>query len=514
MVSLRFALIVVLWLSLLFLQFDTFASMVRGWMGSTTYNHGFVIPLIAAFFAWQRRDDARVTNASTWWPGLLIIAVLVGIWAIGDLVNVQVVAQLASVSLIAAIVLTVAGPRQVAVFALPLAYLLFAVPFGQGIVPALMEWTADFTVGALQLFGIPVIRDGMYFSTSSGSFEVAEACSGVRYLLASLAAGVAFAFLTYEKWWKRALFIAASVVVPILANGLRAFFIVLIAHFSDMKLAMGVDHFIYGWFFFGVVILALFWVGSRFADERPDLAAQQSTAQTGNGPAAPERSSRLMAVGAGVLLLLAAGTAFTQYRAVTGKAPSLRLPSGAALAGDWTGPESPESDWRLDFQGASADVVASYTHTGGTVEIRVAAYVDQQQGAELINHQNRIAQPEWDVRGRGTAQMGTELPPEVRRASIGSRLNRHEVWYWYQQGKEATVSNYRAKWLETLAVFEPSSAMVIAVGVRGTGDDADERLAAFLEAAGDSLIGCLTGDTVTGCVEPPRNGVDEAGESE
>ena len=57
------------------------------------------------------------------------------------------------------------------------------------------------------------------------------------------------------------LFVALSVIVPIVANGLRAYMIVMIAHLSDMKLALGVDHLIYGWVFFGLVMLLLFWVG-------------------------------------------------------------------------------------------------------------------------------------------------------------------------------------------------------------------------------------------------------------
>ena len=81
-----------------------------------------------------------------------------------------------------------------------------------------------------------------------------------------MATGTAFAFVAYTDWKKRVLFILAAIVTPIIANGIRAFGIVLIAHYSNMQLAVGVDHFIYGWFFFGIIMLLLFWVGSQFAD--------------------------------------------------------------------------------------------------------------------------------------------------------------------------------------------------------------------------------------------------------
>src|SRR4029079_4205078 len=126
----------------------------------------------------------------------------------------------------------------------------------------MMDWTADFTVTALRLSGIPVFRVGTFFTIPSGQWSVVEGCSGLRYLIASITVGALFAYLSYQKPWKRILFVVLSVIVPIIANGMRAYMIVMIAHLSDMKLALGIDHLIYGWLFFGIVMLLLFWSGS------------------------------------------------------------------------------------------------------------------------------------------------------------------------------------------------------------------------------------------------------------
>ena len=137
----------------------------------------------------------------------------------------------------------------------PLGFLLLGVPMGEALIPPLMEWTADFTVAALQLSGIPVFREGLLFRDPSGNWSIVEGCSGVRYLIASFTVGVLFAYLSYRRAWKRLLFAAMSIIVPIIANGLRAYLIVMIAHLSNNQLAHGVDHFIYGWVFFGLVML-------------------------------------------------------------------------------------------------------------------------------------------------------------------------------------------------------------------------------------------------------------------
>src|SRR5690606_22417596 len=90
------------------------------------------------------------------------------------------------------------------------------------------------------------------------------------YLIASITLGALYAYLTYRSWKRRLLFVIAAMIVPVFANGGRAYMIVMIAHLSDMKLALGVDHYIYGWVFFGLVMLLLFWIGSFWReDEQP-----------------------------------------------------------------------------------------------------------------------------------------------------------------------------------------------------------------------------------------------------
>ena len=180
-------------------------------------------------------------------------------------------AQYALVAMVAATVVALAGRRAAWALAFPLGVLLLAVPFGEAFLPRMMEWTADFTVAALRMSGIPVYREGTFFTIPSGNWAVAEACSGLRYLIASVTVGAVYAYLIYRSWWKRALFLALSTVVPIGANFVRAYMIVLVGHLSSMKLAVGVDHLIYGWVFFGLVIGLLFWLGAFWRESAAPL---------------------------------------------------------------------------------------------------------------------------------------------------------------------------------------------------------------------------------------------------
>jgi exosortase/archaeosortase family protein len=112
----------------------------------------------------------------------------------------------------------------------------------------------------------------------------------VRYLIASLALGTLYAYLTYASIWRRLTFIACSAIVPIFANGLRAYIIVMLGHLSDMKLAAGVDHLIYGWVFFGIVIFIMFWIGGYFSDRGHALPGPAPV--TDPGSASPARRTQ------------------------------------------------------------------------------------------------------------------------------------------------------------------------------------------------------------------------------
>ena len=214
--------------------------MVHIWARTTTFNHGFVVPPIVLWLAWRQRHAlARVPLRPSAWP-LVAIAAL-GVLALsGVLARVNVLPQFALVASIALTVPAVLGWPATRVLAFPLCFLFFALPVGDFLLPKLMDWTADFTVAALRATGIPVYRQGLVFVIPSGTWSVVEACSGVRYLIASLMVGTLYAYLIYRSTTRRVVFIACAAAVPIVANWMRAYLIVLLGHLSDNRLAVGV----------------------------------------------------------------------------------------------------------------------------------------------------------------------------------------------------------------------------------------------------------------------------------
>ena len=117
------------------------------------------------------------------------------------------------------------------------------------------------TVSALRLSGVPVFREGNHFVIPSGSWSVVEACSGIKFLTASLMIGTVYAWVMYRSLGRRVAFVLASIAIPFVANWLRAYLTVLIAHVTNNRWMLGIDHLLFGWFLFGGILLGLFWLG-------------------------------------------------------------------------------------------------------------------------------------------------------------------------------------------------------------------------------------------------------------
>jgi len=432
------------------IYWKTTLAMATVWATSQTFAHGFVVIPVFLFLLWRRKSELAAVEPKPFWPALAGVIAAGILWLAGQLAHAAVVTEFAIVAMVPLAVLAVLGTGVVRVLAIPLAFLFFAVPFGEFLMPTMMDWTADFTVLALRASGVPVLREGNYFSIPSGNWSIVEGCSGVRYLIASLMVGCLYAYLTYRSPLRRAAFIAASLVVPIVANWLRAYMIVMIGHLSDNQLAVGVDHLVYGWLFFGIVIALMLWVGSLWREDD----APQSTAP---GSEVPSRSGfrPLMPVALATLVIaaiwqpLAAGI---ERRADSG---AVHLGS-ITLQQGWTTTTAPVSTWRPDLSGAKAETQETFVRDGRSVTVYIAFFRDQADESKAITASNELVSTknnQWkEVRvGRATVDIGGAAT-NVRTAVVTNNLVRLAVWQWYWVDGHLTSSEYMAKLYEALSV--------------------------------------------------------------
>lgn len=441
----------------LYWYMDTAAAMVRIWYRSDTFMHDFLVPPISVWLIWRRRQHLARLAPSPSWGFALAGIVPAFVWLLGELAAVNAVTQFALVALIVATVPAVLGLRIAREMAFPLLFLFLSVPFGEFVMPQLMQWTAFFAVKGLVLSGVPVYQEGLSFVIPSGQWSVVEACSGIRYLIASFTIGTLFAYLNYQSYWRRTLFIAASLLVPIGANWMRAYMIVMLGHVSGNTLAVGVDHLIYGWLFFGVVIFALFMIGSRWAEPEPDFARIAVDSATG---AVATRTHVTLVVALAAIVF----AAFPLYAGMLIRTQSVepRLASlDAVAASGWATAQPPSLPaFKPAFSNAATEVHIELVKDGNPIGLYIGYYRNQRYDSKMVSSLNVLVRPGDDIWAQNSESVQTAAigdadiqvrAAELRKAWLGGPGVKLAAWQWYWVNGRHVVGDPQAKALTALS---------------------------------------------------------------
>jgi exosortase A len=450
------------------------AHLISIWWNNATFNHCLLIPPLIGWLVWQRAPELAQLRPSAWAPGLGMVGAGAGAWLLGDAGGLALGRHVGLVAMLQGIVVACLGLGVARALAFPILYALFLIPIGQELVPALQTLTADMAVALLAISGVPAHLEGVFITTPSGYFEVAEACAGVRFLIAMLAIAALVANLCFRSWRRRLAFLAVAVAVPILANGVRAWGTMYIAHLSGVEFASGFDHVFYGWIFFAVVIALVLAGAWPFFDRAPgepwfDPAAVRDR---------PEgRIGAVVGAALALAILPIAWSAAIASTSATELPPRVRAP-------DVPGWQrlSPSGRWQPRFAGADRFVMARYRDgQGREVELAMAVFADQREGREIVGY------------GQGDSEgwawtADVPAPPGGRAERIASHGLVREVLTFYRVGDIVTGSGVEVK-LETMKtrlLGGPPSAVALLVSAQApaTGVSPRSAIDEFLRALG------------------------------
>jgi exosortase A len=434
--------LLMLLIGILMLYQESISSMVKIWLRSDTHAHGFLIAPISLYLVWQKRDSLIRIMPEPESRGLIVILVLSIIWLLAAQINIAELMHLFTVLVVIAAIASMLGRHATKEILFPLLYLLFAVPMGEELIEPLQDFTAVFVVAALKATGIPVLLEGRFFSIPSGDFEVAKACSGIRYLMVTVALGTVFAYLTYTSTKKRLIFIGVCIITPIIANGLRAYGIVMLAHLSDMKLAVGVDHFIYGWVFFGIIIFILFGVGAKWKDKKVHNASTYEISEGSN-----KSKNRYLLSALLILVSSSVGPLAYAYQNMAPDASNYKLII-MDHGSEWSISDINEINWSPDYRYAADVFFKQYSYNSDNVYLYVGMYTNENKNAELVSSENklyksgiwmRVSESDAKVTIKGNKQ---ETINELILRSGNTKLL---VWSWYNISGNKADGKYRAK---------------------------------------------------------------------
>lgn len=244
--------------------------MLHQWWNIDTYTHILLVPVIIGWLVALKIGELAKMTPRPWLPGLLIVVAGLVLWIAGRVSDVNIIAHAGAVGALQGVVVTALGPRASLVLALPIAFAAFLVPIGDEFIAPLQSITAEIAVTLTHWSGIPAVIDGLYIDTPVGLFIVAEACSGVKFLVAMITLAVLVSFTRFKSWKRRTAFMLAAIIVPIIANGIRAWGTIYIAQSQGVEFAAGFDHIFYGWIFFAIVVALVLSVAWPFFEHEPE----------------------------------------------------------------------------------------------------------------------------------------------------------------------------------------------------------------------------------------------------
>ena len=276
---------------------------VAVWDESTAYNHCFLIIPISAYLIWERRTALAASSPHPN-PWLLLAMIPAGlVWLFAAEAQILEGRELMAMTLFQIFIASVLGLRVWRISAFAILYLYFLVPSGAFLTLPMQNFAARFAVRGVELLGIPVYSNGLDIDVPGARFTVAEACAGLRFLIASVALGTLYGYTMYRSWQRRAAFIVVSIIVPIIANGMRVMGIVVYGYILGNAEAAIADHLIYGWVFFSIVSIILILLGLPFRQDVPIFVIPETEAAGRRGQ--PMRMAAVTAISAAFVALLA-----------------------------------------------------------------------------------------------------------------------------------------------------------------------------------------------------------------
>jgi len=435
--------------------------MVQWWIAFDEYSYGWFVPPIAAFLVWQRRDALRALPFTGSWAGVALVAVALAFGLLGELSALYTVIQYAFLLALAGAVLSVIGWRAFRVIAVALFTLVLMVPLPNFIYFPLSQklqlLSSELGVWFIRLFGISVYLEGNVIDLGDYKLQVAEACSGLRYLFPLMTLGFLVALFYRAPMRKRALVVASAGVITVLMNSLRIGAIgVLVSHFGPGQ-AEGFLHWFEGWVIFMACVALLLleiWTLERFSRTPRRLRDALAIELPSRAPRAGPRACRPVPAPAWVaaaLLALAVVPALLIPERIEAAPARAEFAEFPLSLGEWSGQRDRLEEAYVAELKFTDYLLANYQrHGADVVNLYVAYYASQRKGESVHSPKGCLPGGGWVIEQFGQRNIaGTGAgghPLTVNRAVIARGSDRQLVYYWFQQRGRVMTNEYLVKW--------------------------------------------------------------------
>lgn len=402
---------------------DIWTIMLEKWLYSGSYSHGLLVIFLSAVLIYQKKDKMACIKPQIMQKSLIALMGFGILWCASTLVQLKLGEQLAVLGFLISSVALFLGKVIFNEIKFPLFFLLLALPIGYELAPVFQWMTAQYVKIGLNLFSIPVWQEGFWFTTSTGTFEIGPSCSGFRYVIAIV--GVSLLYGYWQSWSvKNSIFlILGALIMAISANGVRAACIVIWATATDTYYAIAFDHEIYGWIFFGCILVGFFLLTRLF----PKKNKQSSSFKPIILIQRRYSISKLVKIETAALFFVAsvllAQVLLAKKSSDMDSLQAINLPVNSGFLG------ISSIDWPVSYMDSVRQISQTYCVEKKTVVAILALYGQQKANQILVQFKNKPYQPEeWNVIEDTFFKIQFET---YHRIQLKRGLERKTVVTWY-----------------------------------------------------------------------------------
>jgi len=441
------------------------------WNLKPEYSHGVIIPLLSAFLIWRRREQLRSLPFTGSWTGLGLIVLGLVLRFVGASTTMHTFEHYAFLLVLYGLVLSLTGPVIFRRLWMPLIILVFALPlpsfFSNSLSVHLQLLSSELGVWVIRAAGISVLLEGNVIDLGNYQLEVAEACSGLRYLLPLMTLSFMIAYMFRGPSWKRVVIFLSSIPITVIMNSLRIGFIGITVEHWGSGMAEGALHDFEGWLVFmlstAAVVLTAFGLSrigkSKIPWSQVFAADPASEAPTARGATAPPTASQSLAQSAVIPRSFMVAAALVLIGAGVDAAlptPTLAYPARLSFdefpmeIGDWAGRRGALQGFYLDALRLDDYVLADFSENGAPPVNFYSAYYQSQDNSRAIHSPHDcIPGGGWEiVKFERHLLPATQTTPAfpVNRAIVQLGAHRQVVYYWFDERGRKITNEYVARW--------------------------------------------------------------------
>lgn len=491
--------------TLLFLVFPTLLGIFSRWLKfDESYSHGFLLLAVSAFLVVRAvRFTKPVPGFYPLWLVPFALALLA--FGLGGLLRVEALQHLMVVPLLLGALAVLLGWRQVRFFILPVGLLFFAMPMWDFLSWTLQVITVEINRLLLSLFDIEFRVEGVFvYLIGVGAFEVANGCSGLRYLLVGQSLSVIYGELNLRSVRARVILFFAGVALALFANWVRVFVIIYMGYETNMQTSLIEDHDGFGWWVFAATLVPLFFIARRLEGIGAEKVPARPAESDGQGTPAPF-SPAVRTAG----ILVTAALPLLVWAALPGSSKSIKTepqPLAIHLVGEQYGPLFANNleGWKPEIKNADGtyartffdrDLAAEESALSLALFAGVYSYDYQRESAEVIQYANRVYDRElWHTEAffRVTGPDGEPFKGVTLRHRHNGQII-HIAYSYFVEGYWET-DELRAKLAQVWGFSNSrTDASLVAFGVSCEGCEPEVALGKLVASSLDDIMAGLDG---------------------